>query len=343
MTSIMAKYAYIFWGNPADGDVQARNQAVEALSAYLAALPCRQAINIAAAITRSFSGEALAANLAAKVEDAIVAHAAAFVLRENEQQGVVCLAVSALKLVRAPLADDSGWTAADAIAASLWSALALQDQVEHGKMEELRQDLMTACRDRVRAVAKEARRRHSIPDVGLLTISETDPAGSKANTALRRAIKPVIKAVKENQDLDREELDILWWLMGDYSELLDCPLEEQEPFCRAIATGLEGATMLRRLPSDGLRYAILRCIEKSEALTLAELMAELKTERAELGKVHIGSWAATDLTVFPLISALATTGNIAASSVKLDARGWGARALLEGAIVAMEGRVSGAR
>ena len=153
MTSIMAKYAYIFWGSPADGDVQARNQAIATLSAKLANISCRKAIDIAAAIARSFSGEPLRADLSNMVEEAIVAHAAAFVLRENQQQGVVCLAVSALALVQAPLTGEAGWTAADAFAASLWSALALQDQVEHGKMEELRQDLMAACRDRVRVIA----------------------------------------------------------------------------------------------------------------------------------------------------------------------------------------------
>ena len=335
----MAKYAYIFWGQPADNDVLGRNQAVEILRAKLADLPSGDAVRIAAAIAQSFAGVPLDATLATSVEGAIGASSPAFVLKGNEQQGVVCLTVSALALVREPLTEASGWTAADAIAASLWSALTLQDHVENGKVEELRQDLIAACRDRVRTVAKEARRRHDIPDVGTLNISENEPAGSRANTAYRRATAPVIKALKENQDLDREELDFLWWAMGDYSELLGCPLEDREPFCRAVAAGLEAATMLRRLPSDGLRHAALRLIAKSESLTLAELMTSLKTNRAQLGKPHLGGWAAIMPTVFPLISALATTDDVLASAVKLDARGWGARALLEGAIVAMEGRV----
>lgn len=339
--SRMAKYAQIIWAEPTNDDVMARNHAVEALKKDLSHLTTRQTIEAAASIAASFGGADLGPVLAPKAEKAISDRSAAFILKGNEQQAVICFAVAALALVREP-SDGRGWTAADALAASLWSALTFQNQIEHAKLEELRKDVIEACRTRVRDVATAARQRQEVPDVGTLTISENDVAGTRANNAYKKATAPVIKALKENQDLDREELDFLWWILSEYSELLGCPLGDRKPYCRAIASGLEGATLLRRLPGDGFRHAILRTVEASEDLSLAALMETLGTERAELGKAHEGAWAVTLPAVFPLIASLAAPDVVIACDIELDARKWGARALLEASIIAMEGRTAGA-
>ncbi len=340
--SRMAKYAQIIWAQPTNDDVLARNHAVEALTANLSQLTTRQAIEAASSIAASFGGARLSSLLASKSEAAISDRSAAFVLDGNEQQAVICLAVGALALVQEAIVGGSGWSPADALAASLWSALTFQNQVEHPKMEELRKDLIDVCRTRVRRVAHIARERHEVPDVGTLTIPANEVAGARANAAYRKATAPVIKALKENQDLDREELDFLWWVLGEYSDLLGGPLSDHKPFCRAIASGLEGATLLRRLPGDGFRHAVLRRVEATERLSLKVLMETLGAERAELGKSHEGAWAVELPNVFPLIATLASSEIASTCAIELDARDWGARALLEASIIAMEGRTVGA-
>lgn len=340
--SRMAKYAQIIWPQPTNDDVLARNHAVETLTADLSQLTTRQAVQAAASIAASFGGAELGALLAPKAEKAISEKSAAFVLDGNEQQAVICLSVGALVLVQETTIDGSGWSPADALAASLWSALTFQDQLEHPKMEELRQDLIGACRDRVRNVAHAARQRQEVPDVGTLTIPENDAAGSRANAAYRKATAPVIKALKENQDLDREELDFLWWVLGEYSHLLAGPLSDRKPYCRAIASGFEGATLLRRLPGDGFRHAVLRGIVATERLSLKALVEALGAEREELGKSFEGQWALQLPTVFPLVATLGTSEIASTCAIELDASGWGARALLEASIIAMERRAAGA-
>lgn len=340
--SRMAKYAQIIWPQPTNEDVLARNQAVESLTSDLAQLTTRQAVDAAASMAASFGGAELGTFLAPKAEKAISDKSAAFVLNGNEQQAVICLAVAALVLVKEATVDASGWSPADALAASLWSALTFQDQLEHPKMEELRKDLIEACRARVRIVARAARQRQEVPDVGTLTIPQSDVAGSRANAAYRKATAPVIKALKENQDLDREELDFLWWVLGEYSGLLAGPLSDRKPYCRAIASGLEGATLLRRLPGDGFRNAVLRGVEATERLSLAALLEALGTERAELGKSLEGQWAVQLPNVFPLIATLASSEIASTCAIELDARDWGTRALLEASIIAMERRTTGA-
>jgi len=340
--SIMAKYAQIIWAEPTNQDVQDRNKAVETLRTQFLAKSTREAIMLAAAVANGFNGSALPAELSQEIEKAISAESAAFVLKGRELQAQVCLAVAVIAIVTQPVVDGPGWTTADAFAASLWSALSLQDQCEHAKLEELRQDLLEACRTRVARVARAARRRMIVPDVGTLTIPEADPLSTKANTAYRKATAPVIAALKNNQDLDHEELNFLWWVIADYSEILGCTLAAQDPFIRAVACGLEGATMLHRLPSDGLRHATLRHIGASANISLKTLIESLGESRAKLSAPHTNGWAMTVPSVFPLISSLITDEYQSITTVELDARSWGARALLEASILVMESRFAGA-
>jgi hypothetical protein len=340
--SIMAKYAQIIWAEPTNQDVQDRNKAVETLRAKFSVISTREAIALAATVANGFGGAALPDKLAEQIEKAINNESAAFVLKGKELQAQVCLAVAVIAIVESPVIEGPGWTTAHALAASLWSALSLQEQCEHAKLEELRQDLIEVSRARIAQVSKSARKRMTVPDVGTLTIPEEEPGSTKANTAYRKATAPVIAALKVNQELDHEELNFLWWVIADYSEILDCALVDKDPFIRAISCGLEGATMLYRLPSDGLRHAVLRHVGASEKISLKGLIGSLGEWRAKLSAPHVHGWATTFPLVFPLISSLIGDEHQPATAVELDARGWGARALLEASIVAMENRFAGA-
>lgn len=340
--SKMAKHAHMIWAVPTDDDVQARNLAVATLEQQLATLSTRQAIEAGSAIADGFSSGMLNHDLGSMAEKAISDRSAAFVLTGGEKQAVICLAVAALTLAQAVPGRQGGWSAPDALAASLWSALSFQNPVEDPNMEVLRQDVIESCRVRVLRVARDARERHDVPNVGALSMTDADVGTTRANTALRKAISPVVEALRQNQDLDREELDFLWWVLGDYSEMLDCPMSDFSPFCRAIASGLEGATLLRRLPSDGFRHAALRMMGATEELKIVDLIETLGEDREKLGRSRKGSWATGLSTVFPLVAALTSTDIPVASDVALDGRGWGARALLEASIIAMEDRATGA-
>lgn len=340
--SIMAKYAQIIWADPSNQDVVERNKAVETLKEKFSGISTREAIELAATVANGFGGAALPEKIAEQIEKAINNESAAFVLKGKELQAQVCLAVAVIAIVERAEIDGLGWTTADAFATSLWSALSHQEQCDHAKLEELRQDLIKACRTRVTKVSKDARKRLTVPDVGTLTIPEEEPGSTKANTAYKKATAPVIAALKHNQEMDREELNFLWWVIADYSERLDCELADKEPFVRAIACGLEGATMLNRLPSDGIRHAVLRHVGASEKVSLQGLIGSLGEWRQKLGAPHGRGWETTFPMVFPLISSLISDEHQHAIKVELDARDWGGRALLEASIVAMENQFGGA-
>jgi len=339
--SVMAKYARIFWAEPTDTDVAARNRSVAKLRTEFGALDSRAAIAVAAALVNALAGDELPPDLSKTIEKAISDESPAFQMCGNQLHGAVCAAVAALDLTRdAPLAN-SGWSAPDAMAAALWSGLALQNPLESASVEVLRMDILEACQQRVRAVAKWARARQDVPDVGTLTISDTDAAIGKAQAMYKRATAPVIRALKENADLDREEIDFLWWALGGHSELFGCPLAKKAEFSRAVAVGIEGAAKLRQLPSDGHRHVVLRQIGESELLTLEQLVGTIAEDKADLADGFASTWASEYPSVFPLINALSVGGGLLESSVSLDARGWGGRALLEAAIIRLEERLGG--
>lgn len=341
--SIMAKYARIFWAEPTDSDVAARNRSIEKLSKEFGALDSRAAIAMAATLVDALTETELPPEISKTIEKAIGSESPAFQMSGQERQGVVCAAVAALVLVSDATLRWDGWSTPDAMAAALWSGLAFQPPLDNALVEVLRKDLHDACRHRVRTIAKQARVRQEVPDVGKLTIPEEEPAGAKAQAAYKRATAPVIKTLKENADLDREEIDFLWWALGGHSELFDGPLTEKAPFSRAIAVGFEGALKLRRLPSDGHRHVVLRQIGESEALSLEGLLEKITEDKARLARGFAGSWAIAYPSVFPLINALQTNTVPRESSVALDARNWGARALLEAAIIHLEEKSGGTK
>ena len=99
---------------------------------------------------------------------------------------------------------------------------------------------------------------------------------------------------------------------------------------------------MRRLPGDGFRHAVLRTVEPTDLVSLAALLTALAAERTTLAKHHEGTWPVPPPAVFPLIATLASGDAASACEIELDARDWGARALLEASIIAMEGRQAGA-
>lgn len=338
--SVMASYIRIFMCDPQDEDVAKRNRAVAAIESWMEALdPPARAIDVASFLAESIASGSLPEEIVSVVEKAIGDESEAFVRDGQDLQIKVCAAVAALELVRSSPIVADGWTASDAMAAGLWSALSFQPPVTEEPIELLRQDIIQASRQRVAKVAEAARTRAEVPEVGTLTIPENDAAGSRANRAYKRATAPVIKALRENAELDREEIDFLWWTLSDWSDELELPFSNFDSVARAVVAGIGGAAKLRNLPTSGHRNVVLRAIGSGNERTLGEVTAELGEHGIKLASQFATSGMSKAVSVFPLLSALA--GNNAAirgADVRWSARDWGARALLEAGILQVDTR-----
>lgn len=333
--SVMAKYVRIFWPDPKDEDVIRRNAAVLALQSWITAFPDPwSAIRLASALAEGVADGEARDVFAIKVEKAIVdAGSAAFVRAGHDLEIIVVALVAALDLVRRD-PDDAGWTPADALAAGLWSALSFQSPVAAEPVELLRQEVLVAARDRTMLIAERARGRVQIPEIGPLSIPENQPTGTRANAAYRKATEPLVKALRENAELDREELEFLWWKIEDWSEALAAPLSGADPLVRATVAGLDGASKLRRLPASGHRNVVLRGVPVGNRATLAALLTALGDHRATLAMSIDAERVGGASKVFPLLAAISSGDAARADAdIEREARDWGARALLEGGIL----------
>lgn len=333
--SVMAKYVRIFWPDPKDEDVIRRNAAVVTVQSWITGFEDPwSAIQIASELADSVVDGKARDEVATKVEQAIIgAGSAAFVREDHDLEIIVVALVAALDLVRRE-PDDSGWAPVDALAAGLWSALSFQPPVSEEPVELLRQEVLVAARIRTMLIAERSRKRAPVPEIGALSIPEGQPTGTRANTAFRKATEPLVKALRENAELDREELEFLWWKIEDWSEALDAPLSGADPLVRAVVAGIDGASKLRRLPASGHRNVVLRGVSVGDPATLAALLTTLGDHRATLAKSIDVERVGRSATVFPLLAAIASGDSArTGADIERDARDWGARALLEDGIL----------
>ena len=99
---------------------------------------------------------------------------------------------------------------------------------------------------------------------------------------------------------------------------------------RLVASGVEAATHLRRLPCEVHRDIVLRTLDKDPVLDLKKLLQAIGADRDKLGASFADGWATQYPTVFPLLNALATGASDGQSdAIKRPTSAWGARALLE--------------
>lgn len=333
--SVMAKHARIFWPDPKDEDVNRRNVAVVTIQTWISEFddPWR-AIRLASELAHSLTTGQASDEFSLETERAIVASGSAAFVREGHDLEIIVVAlVSALDLIRQrPIG--SGWSPVDSLAAGLWSALSFQSKVEQEPIELLRQEVLEVSRSRTMLVAEESRERAPVPEIGPLTLPEAQPTGGRANAAFRRATEPLVKALRENAELDREELDFLWWAMEDWSDVLGGRLSDADPLIRAVVAGVAGAVKLRRLPASGHRNVVLRGVPSGELATLATLLTALGDYGPPLVKPIQADQVLQSATVFPLLAAIISRdANHAGAKIERDAREWGARALLETGIL----------
>ncbi|BCG86889.1 hypothetical protein MesoLj113c_29990 [Mesorhizobium sp. 113-3-9] len=333
--SNMAEYARIFDTATGDDWVEKRKLAVTDAKRWMGELSTSQAIKIASGIAAAVAGSALPSEIVAAGEQKIQNHASSFVVSadEGELQIKVVLMAAAIDVVSHRPAAEGGWGSADALAASFWSALWFQAPLDQPKIERLRQDLLSASRERVLQVASDARRRRAVPKIGPVNIAQDSVAGTKVNTAFTRAIEPMVSVMRENAALDREELDFMWWVLSDRSDSLDEPFAAMPEATRAVVAGFDASAKLRKLPADAHKNIVLRNIVSEEKLALLELVKQLGDRRAALVEHLQTPLVAEAPAVFPLIDAITTgSSKVPFAAEKLAPSEWGARALLEGAI-----------
>jgi hypothetical protein len=336
MTDI-ATHVRIFDPDPEDELVVKRTAAIKDLSSRYGKggrqVPAilQTANDIAAALEPK---GAISAAMGAEVEEAVrKAGAEAFVAAEQHLQVKVCALLAAKQLLDNASPTTGDVTTVAVLAVGLWSALSFQAQLTEPKLEGLRVEVMNAAHQYAIETATSSRQRTKVPDLNVGPTETWDAAG--VAKSINNGLRAIISALRTNAAVDREELDILWWVLGDWSTLLDRRYSNMaESATAALASGIEAGLTLRRLPGDAHRNLVLRHVKQGPAVNLADLIKSLGQDRSLLANgVPNHSLITACPAIFPLLGGVIGTGAQPRAKQKHSISDWAGRALLETSVV----------
>ncbi|MFM0077160.1 GTPase-associated system all-helical protein GASH [Paraburkholderia sediminicola] len=331
----IAKHVRIFDTNPTDDLVNKRKAAIAVLAKkFSAATKLGELFAIGNSIAVGATSPSLPEAFAKEIEAAIKDESSAFVLEGNELEALVCALLAAGQAVDAASVGENWYTSTVVLAVGLWSPLSFLPANNEPKLELLCAEVRDIAMRHVAAVAESARRRSEVPAIA---VGWPNPAEApKIEEAINEGMRGAIDALRKNAILDREELDILWWALGDRSSLLGQSLSTASTVQTAVAAGIEIGRIVRRPPADAHKHLALRHVREDRALSLEELLTEIAPVRSRLSLTgNPLTRAKQNSLVFPLTCAIATGKGNATTGAETTRplSDWCARALLETAVL----------
>ena len=283
---------------------------------------------------------ALSASLTGMIEGAIRKSSTAFVAEGHELEMLVCGLSGALQALTGATPIRNGATSIpDVLSFGLWSALSFQKPRGEAKLEQLRSELMQAAQHHCEKAAIDGRKRVKVIDPEFKKATkkkEDDPEPAFDADAVNQGLQPFRTALADfgaNAVIDREEIDLLWWVLSDWSTLLRRRFSTEKGAVAAVASGFEAGRMIRRIPAEAHRHLVLRNVTAAKDLSLQEILTAIGEDRAALAPTESQPYIEQYPAVFPLSSALSTgSAQDAPAKVKRPIDDWADRALLESAI-----------
>ena len=332
----IAAHIRIFDPTPSDDLVKKRTTAIKLLSSNLKKTRSVETIfqwvnDLARAL--EVDGE-LSETLVNKIEAAVRKSSIAFIAENEELQIIVCGSLAALYLLDSTL-PKSNSVNRNAMAIGLWSALSYQAPRCEAKLEALRVELLQKAQQTVLHTANLSRRRIEVPNISFEEAFEETEAPHICEV-LETGMKNTITALRANALLDREELNLLWWVLSDWSDLLGRRFSSlNNPEIKAVVSGLEAGSLLRGLPADAHNNLVLRHVGETDTMSLPELLKAFGSDREGLAKAHgENAVVASFPVIFPLLTALQSGSATGAGvEIKRPLEEWASRALLESATV----------
>ena len=318
-----------------DNDVDSRRTAARSLAAsWSKGESASTLVSRAADIAQALGGDGIPPPaLASDIQSVIQESSSSFLSEERPLEVGVCAGMAMVSILAGD-PSNNGWSVKDVYAAALWLAISYQPVLLTERREKLRLEVLKAAQSWSTKSAEKARERTSVPDTSVLKSAEDE--GNAVTGDLINEVANMVDALHRNATLDREELDFLWWAQLGRSRLLNRQLSAISEPTRIVAAGIEGATVLRRLPCEVHRDIILRTLDVDQELDLPEILATIGDDRKALCAESFASTFTAHPTVFPLLHALATgDASVPGAAEKRPVSEWGTRALVESALARM--------
>ncbi|WP_349976465.1 GTPase-associated system all-helical protein GASH [Pseudomonas sp. WHRI 8519] len=328
----VAKHIRLIDPAPTDDFVSKREAAIKALRIkFLKVKTVSDLLRLGSTLSLGCFGQSdIPEDILESIASALVKESPAFDPEENPQE-IKLIGILALLDAIENGGNADKWAIADVLAVAAWSTLSFIPPLEEPKLDVLRCEVIEKARNRALKTAITTRDRSPVPDVDKLVV---DPGA----TELPVVLTSTIEALRRNAALDREELDLLWWVIADGSDILQKPLSAVPGQTRAIISGFEVGSMLRRLPSQAHNHLVQRNITATETLSLIEVIEILGDDRLKISHSFANAAAVTQAPhMFPVLTAIRSgKAQGIAAEMKRSLNEWALRTLLESSVLRLQ-------
>ena len=201
----------------------------------------------------------------------------------------------------APSADAA--SRSDVLALGLWSALSFQKPLGETKMERLRVELLDLARNLALKTAEKSRERLPVPNGAFAPPEAESWAGIEKTW--KAGPQETLSALRRNAALDREEIDVLWWVLADWSAVYNEKLSAMDNRLSPLVASWELTQLLKRMPAEAHKHLVLRLVQDDDQRSLTKYVTELGDKRVALAQQIARNGIVADCPhVFPLLSAL---------------------------------------
>lgn len=262
----IAKHLRIAVPSPTDDFVEKRKKAVNDLAVrFRKRSSADQFVMLASALTGLFGRETISlppGDLRNEVASAIVKNAPSFVADEStELEMAICAILGAAQIVVGAQADGVACSKPTWLAAALVSGLSFSQERTEPQVEALRIDIIRSARDFLARNGEVARRR-SVPSLDSLPRRSDNEDTDVYLERLVPVLEKSVSLINVNAKLDREEIDLLWWALNDWSEMLSQRFSLADPRVSALISSIEFANLLAQPPVGAHRDLAVRNLRR---------------------------------------------------------------------------------
>lgn len=252
-----------------------------------------------------------------------------FVADDESLQIITCTLLAILQYLEKIKTYTQKPSAEFILAVALWNGLTFQKPIiDKERLEALRLEVLEVATKIATNVSDTSRlRKETKPRV--IMVSPTDSTWKSYIENLEGSYGKLVDAIRINSILDREELDILWWTLGGWSNICEIKISALNPVQKCLVSSLEIGKLLRRFPSKSHTFLACRETSADEEFTVSEIVEQLGDQIAKI----VGVVNTPDTTkfekIFPLCYLLANSEDGKSNNIKRPLYEWTSRLLVE--------------
>ncbi len=313
--------------NPDDDFVVKRDAAMAAVAAKIAgSTNIDELFGFAESVTAGIAKTTLSGALREICIGELVSASPSFVADDRDAEIFVCALGASAKVVADVPSTEHGRSSREIFSAALHSGLSFVPASPNAKVDQAVREILQLSAGAFQITGNASRVRAPVSELAVaLDGTEQVP---QAVAKVVAAVKPLIVTLQRNAALDREELELLWFCLGDYSAVLKTKLSTAKASVGLVAAALETTKLLRRLPSSSHVSVALRNVAIDKAKTLEKIVAETKAHRQEFIDYLADNIASAHPNIVPVMSAILGHLNPAGAEA-LEMSEWGRRLVLE--------------